>query len=277
VDEAENGLQGFKKLKADYYELVLLDFLMPVMDGPDVARKFREWEKEHRPDFHQYIIGISAHANGKDAELGIKAGMDRFMGKPVPLKSLKDLAQCKPVVEASVLLDMKFRKSCDAIEAATARSDEGGSRSSRSSVSSTTSTFAKHSCLIVTKEMDPTLHSLQHIVEKNGWRAVVKYGGGEDALRLLKLRNWDTVFIDNDLPILSGINCLVRFRDWEKSSRAIQHKNVVIISDSYYHHSLPNGVDGVLGRPVDPSQLLQILNTALEKINSNRASKILPR
>lgn len=128
VDEAENGLQGFKKLKAGLYELVLLDFLMPVMDGPDVARKFRAWEQDHRPDFHQvcyslvafrvanachltadisliiyfslslptklqYIIGISAHANGKDAELGIKAGMDRFMGKPVPLKSLKDLAQ----------------------------------------------------------------------------------------------------------------------------------------------------------------------------------------
>lgn len=38
-------------------------------------------------------MGVSAHANGKDAEVGIKAGMDRFMGKPVPLKSLKDLAQ----------------------------------------------------------------------------------------------------------------------------------------------------------------------------------------
>ncbi|KAL7549412.1 hypothetical protein ACHAWF_012680 [Thalassiosira exigua] len=99
VDDAENGLQGFRKLKAKPYEIVLLDFLMPVMDGPEVARKFRAWEKDHRPDFHQYIVGISAHANGKDAELGIKAGMDRFMGKPVPLKSLKDLAQCKRVLE----------------------------------------------------------------------------------------------------------------------------------------------------------------------------------
>ena len=53
VDEAENGLQGFNKLKADLYDICLLDFLMPVMDGPDVARKFRAWENEHRPDFHQ--------------------------------------------------------------------------------------------------------------------------------------------------------------------------------------------------------------------------------
>ena len=98
------------------------------------------------------------------------------------------------MIEAAVFLDLKFKLSCDAMEAAAelaeARSDENGSKSSRSSVSSAAmSTFAKHSCLIVTKETDPSLQSLQRIVEKNGWRAVVvKHGDGEDALRLLKLR-----------------------------------------------------------------------------------------
>mmetsp|Transcript_47018 Transcript_47018/g.98604 ORF Transcript_47018/g.98604 Transcript_47018/m.98604 type:complete len:1018 (-) Transcript_47018:48-3101(-) len=260
VDQAENGLQGFKKLKAEYYDLVLLDFLMPVMDGPDVAREFREWEKEHRPDFHQHIIGISAHANGKDAELGIKAGMDRFMGKPVPLKSLKDLAQCKPVMEASAFLDLKFKKSCDALDVAMAKADESGS--SRSSVSSTASTFNKPSCLIVAREMDSTMHTLQRIVEKNGWRAVVKQGSGDDAFRLLKLRKWDTVFIDSNLPIMSGTNCLARFREWEKRSSTMQQKNIFIISDVYSHDTLPSEFDGVLRMPLDPSQVLHIIDSA---------------
>ncbi|KAL7540671.1 hypothetical protein ACHAXR_010289 [Thalassiosira sp. AJA248-18] len=293
VEEAENGLEGFKKLKSGLYELVLLDFLMPVMDGPDVARKFRAWEQDYRPNFKQYIIGISAHANGKDAELGLKAGMDRFMGKPVPLKSLKDLAQCKPVLEASALLDIIYQKSCDAMESvsklAEARSDEGCSRSARSSASSSTSTFTKQSCLIVTKESDPNQRPIQLIVEKHGWRAVVVNGGGEDALRLLKLRNWDTVrlqalvcscsllshafsttimiesnvFIDNDLPIFSGTNCLIRFRDWEKRSRSVKQKNVFIISDTCVgRHSIPSGFNGVLSKPVEPAQVLQILETA---------------
>jgi CheY-like chemotaxis protein len=39
----------------------------------------------------QQIVGLSAHANGKDAELGLKAGMDRFMSKPIPVKTLQDL------------------------------------------------------------------------------------------------------------------------------------------------------------------------------------------
>ena len=53
VEEAENGLQGLRKLKAGLYDLVVLDFLMPVLDGPDVARQFRAWEAEHRPEIHQ--------------------------------------------------------------------------------------------------------------------------------------------------------------------------------------------------------------------------------
>ena len=177
------------------------------------------------------------------------------MGKPVPLKSLKDIAQCKPVIEAGLLLDIKHKKSCDAVEAASklaeARSDEGGSTSKCSSASSShiISTFAKHSCLIVTKGTEPALKSIKCIVEKNGWRAVVDSNGdGEDALRLLKLRNWDAVFIDNDLSVLSGTNCLVRFRDWEKHSRSssVQQKNVFIISDTFSAVTLPSGFDGVL-------------------------------
>ena len=39
-------------------DLVLLDFLMPVMDGLDVARKFREWEREHRSGFHQVSLCV---------------------------------------------------------------------------------------------------------------------------------------------------------------------------------------------------------------------------
>mmetsp|Transcript_1689 Transcript_1689/g.2692 ORF Transcript_1689/g.2692 Transcript_1689/m.2692 type:complete len:398 (-) Transcript_1689:194-1387(-) len=289
VDQAENGLQGFKQLKVECYELVMLDFLMPVMDGPDVARKFREWEEEYRPEFHQYIIGISAHANGKDAEQGLKAGMDRFMGKPVPLKSLKDIAQCRPVIEASAFLDTRFKRSCDALEAACAGrtvaqqqphgGEDCGASSSRSnsSISSTASSFAKYSCLIITKNEtgnSPTSsplspshqqrvgHSIQRIVEKNGWRAVAKHGSGEDALRLLKLRNWDVAFIDDDLPVISGTNCLVRFRDWERRTRAgrVRQMNIFVISDSV--RSISDGFDGVLAKPVDPSRVLQILEDA---------------
>jgi signal transduction histidine kinase/CheY-like chemotaxis protein len=91
VDEAQNGHQGFNCMKQKPYDLVMCDFLMPIMDGVDVVRKIRAWEHVSRPWYRQHIVGLSAHANGKDAEAGLKAGMDRFMSKPIPVKTLKDL------------------------------------------------------------------------------------------------------------------------------------------------------------------------------------------
>lgn len=125
--------------------------------------------------------------------------------------------------------------------------------------------FCSH--LLGLKDTEPALHLCKRIAEKNGRRTVVdSHGDGEDALRLLKLRNWDAAFIDNDLSTFSGTNCLVRFRDWEKLVRANQQKNIYIMSDTYSTVALPTGFDGVLMKPLDPTQLLHILGTASFKL-----------
>lgn len=272
VEEAENGMVGLKKLKASAYDLVLLDFLMPVLDGVDVARKYRAWEKERRPWFHQFIVGISAHANGGDAQLGIKSGMDRFMGKPVPLKSLKDLAECKPVTDASAVLDGRHKRSVVAMLKAangigSIQDDDDKSKSSKSSegqsmsssVSDSISSSAKLSCLIVENNSDRSL--LGQIAEISGWKVVV-VKTGTDALRLLKMRNWGIVFIDNELPLFSGSSCIIHFRDWEKRSRVVRQKNIFLLSESVSPNALQSGVDGTLVKPVDPIHVREILAAA---------------
>ena len=273
VDEAENGMEGLKKMKLSEYDLVMLDFLMPVLDGVDVAKKFRGWEKERRSWFHQHIVGMSAHANGNEAELGLKAGMDRFMGKPIPLKSLKDLANCKPVAEASALLDARHKKSLSAILDAADRmeklnSDDERSRSSSQSshgLSSASDSFlsAKSSCLIVENKTERSM--LRQIAEKSGWK-VVAVRGGDDAIRLLKMRNWGIVFVDNELPLFSGSSCIVRFRDWEKRSRVVRQKNIFLLADTHDPNALQSGVDGTLGKPVDPLHIQKLLEAAGKEV-----------
>lgn len=123
------------------------------------------------------------------------------------------------------------------------------------------------SYLLDLKDTEPALHLCKRIAETNGWRTVVEtHGDGEDALRLLKLRDWDAAFIDNDLSTFSGTTCLVRFRDWEKLVRANQQKDIYIMSDTYSTVALPTGFDGVLMKPLDPTQLLHILGTASFKL-----------
>lgn len=53
VKLAENGLQGLNEMKNTIFDIVLCDFLMPIMDGMDCVKQYREWEKSNRKWFDQ--------------------------------------------------------------------------------------------------------------------------------------------------------------------------------------------------------------------------------
>jgi DNA-binding response OmpR family regulator len=115
------------------------------------------------------------------------------------------------------------------------------------------------------KESEPALYVCKRVAEKNGWRVVVDtHGDGESALRLLKLRNWDAAFIDNDLTKLSGTNCLLEFRDWESRVRTVKQRNIYIMSNT---QSAVTGFDGVLMKPLNPLELVNVFESASFKIN----------
>ncbi len=84
---------GLKKFQPDFYDIVLCDFLMPVVDGQDCVQQYRSWEKSHRPCFHRYIIGLSAHATYRDSEHGIECGMDFFYSKSVTLDTIEQIVR----------------------------------------------------------------------------------------------------------------------------------------------------------------------------------------
>jgi len=88
VSYASNGDEGLKMLQNRLYDIAFIDFLMPVCDGWDCCRLFREWESEYRPGTHQVIVGMSAHASRKDIERSIELGMDDFVSKPVSINDL---------------------------------------------------------------------------------------------------------------------------------------------------------------------------------------------
>lgn len=105
VAQAENGLEGLEKLMVEPFDLVLCDFLMPVMDGLDCVKQFRSWEKLNRPGFQQLIVGISAHANENVAAQGLAAGMDDFRSKPLRITCLREICASEIVKSRSMKLD----------------------------------------------------------------------------------------------------------------------------------------------------------------------------
>ena len=82
VECAENGAVGLEKVLANKYDVIFVDFNMPVMGGPEMVKQMRMNKNMC------YTIGISANSNPEDFLPGERAGMNGFMGKPVNFELL---------------------------------------------------------------------------------------------------------------------------------------------------------------------------------------------
>lgn len=83
---ARDGERGIEAFKLERPDLILLDIIMPGMDGFEVARRIRQLERdgEWTP-----IIFLSARGNEADLERGIDVGGDDYLVKPVSEVVLK--------------------------------------------------------------------------------------------------------------------------------------------------------------------------------------------
>ncbi|MCP4522487.1 MAG: sigma-54-dependent Fis family transcriptional regulator [Cytophagales bacterium] len=82
IDEAPDGVEGFKKIEENNYDVVLCDIKMPKMDGIEVLEKAMSLEKDT-----QFIM-ISAHGTIETAVDATKKGAFDFIPKPPDLNRL---------------------------------------------------------------------------------------------------------------------------------------------------------------------------------------------
>jgi CheY-like chemotaxis protein len=87
VAYAENGREGLEKLDEQAFDLVLMDLMMPELDGYETIRALRE-----RDEFHRLpVIALTAKAMKGDRERSIQAGASDYIPKPVDTDQLLSL------------------------------------------------------------------------------------------------------------------------------------------------------------------------------------------
>jgi CheY-like chemotaxis protein/signal transduction histidine kinase len=93
IDVARNGKEAIELYKLKEYDLILMDIMMPVMDGIAATRKIREMESD--TGSHTPIIAITANALEGDRENCLAAGVDDYIAKPfqaeVLIQKMRDL------------------------------------------------------------------------------------------------------------------------------------------------------------------------------------------
>ena len=91
VTVANNGIEAVQACERDTFDVILMDLLMPKMDGIEAARTIRKMETmtgDRTP-----IIALTANAGLEDKERCRDAGMDEFLSKPVRARKLYETIQ----------------------------------------------------------------------------------------------------------------------------------------------------------------------------------------
>jgi two-component system nitrogen regulation response regulator NtrX len=113
VDEAEDGLDGLEKIKADDYDLVLCDIKMPKMDGVEVL----EAVKKFKPEIP--FVMISGHGDLETAINTMRLGAFDYISKPPDLNRLlntvRNALDKKVLVVENKMLKKKVSKSYEMV------------------------------------------------------------------------------------------------------------------------------------------------------------------
>lgn len=82
VEVAEDGKSGLQKALTGKFDLILLDVMLPHMDGFEICRKIRETDKE------QAIIMLTAKSADDEIIQGLSLGADDYVAKPFSVSQL---------------------------------------------------------------------------------------------------------------------------------------------------------------------------------------------
>ena len=85
---ANDGKEGLELFSSKEYDLIFMDFQMPIMDGLEAARRMRDYEQQNSKEPIK-IIAMTANAVKNEVEKAMKYGMNDYISKPVTLQQVE--------------------------------------------------------------------------------------------------------------------------------------------------------------------------------------------
>ena len=93
VTIANNGLEGLNVFKTEKFDIILMDLMMPVMDGFESSIEIRKLENEEKNRGYTPIIAFTANTLNNDFQKCVENGMDYLMEKPFNAFKFKEIIE----------------------------------------------------------------------------------------------------------------------------------------------------------------------------------------
>lgn len=101
VDSAATGPEGLEKAQSGRFDLILLDIMLPGMDGYEICNRIRSVDRD------QPIIMLTAKTSDEEIIEGLKLGADDYVAKPFSIQQL--VLRIEAVLRRSKLGELKAR------------------------------------------------------------------------------------------------------------------------------------------------------------------------
>ncbi len=247
VITATSGMEALEKVRNDSPDIVLLDVMMPEMDGFEVCRKI----KEDPALAHIPVVMVTALTDASDRVRGLEAGADDFLSKPLNDTAL--LARVRSLVRLKMTVDEWRVRENTASQLGVV--DKLGTVMNES--------VEEAKVLVVDDQKYDSDKFVEMLATDNDTVDVVETG--TEAMSKVLAENYDLMVISLNLRGEDGLRLCSHLRSSERA-RAVPILMVAAEEDmSRIAHGLEIGAHDYIMRPVDKNELLARVRTQVRR------------
>ncbi|HEX8570788.1 MAG TPA: PleD family two-component system response regulator [Caulobacteraceae bacterium] len=241
---AYNGVEALAKAAAESPDIILLDVMMPGMDGFQVCRRL----KDDIATRHIPVVLITALDGREDRIAGLEAGADEFLTKPIDdvmlLSRVRSLTRLKLVIDELRQREASGRR-MGVIEASAARQGGSGGR---------------------VAVFDDNERQGARLIEELSIEHRAQLFAGPEGLETLPQGGHVDLYIVNAVAkSFDGLRLAARIRS-EEAARHVPILAMVDVEDRpRVVKALEIGVNDLLPRPVDPQELSARARTQIKR------------
>ncbi len=247
VITATNGLEAIEKARVERPDLILLDVMMPGMDGFEVCKKLKE-----NPDVaHIPVVMVTALTDAQDKVRGLEAGADDFLSKPIDDTAL--MARVRSLLRFKMALDEWRVRENTASHLGVVNEQENPAHLS-----------ADNAQILVVEDKDYEQNKIHEALSIDG-NNLITVEGGIEAMEMITKHSFDLLIVSLDLSKEDGLRLCSHFRSNE-NTRAVP---VLMLSDEEHMPRVIQGLEigghDYLLRPIDRNELVARSRTQVRR------------
>ncbi len=247
VITAGSGGEALEKIRADQPDIVLLDVMMPEMDGFEVCRRIRA-----TPEImHVPVIMVTALSEVEDKVQGLEAGADDFLTKPVDDRSLfarvRSLVRLK-MVNDELRLRLQTGRQLGVLEQGQLIGDQESGNAE----------------ILVVKHSEFAGRRTAEILGDDGNRVTIARSADE-CLAKVETVDFDLILVGTDLAGDDPLRLLAQLRS-NARTRPLPIVAILDMADQEtFEKASELGVTDFLAMPVEKSELLARVRTQIRR------------